>query len=88
MDAQRSEDTKVKTFLNGISKEERIEDQKTFMSPRKQQLSSSEFHENCGTREMHALLKEYAEVEEVLIPSKRDKIGKRCGFFRFKNILD
>lgn len=37
---------------------------------------------------MYAIFKECEDMEEMTIPPKRDKRGKRHGFTRFNNIQD
>ncbi|CAI8614976.1 unnamed protein product [Vicia faba] len=37
---------------------------------------------------MYAIFKENGEIDEVIIPPKRDKRGKRFGFVRFFNVAD
>lgn len=49
---------------------------------------TTEFFEDYGAREMYDIFKEYGKVEELIIPMKREKRGKRYGFLKFQNIWD
>lgn len=43
----------------------------------------TEFSEDCGAKELYNVFKEYGNVDEVIIPPKKDVRGKRYGFVRF-----
>lgn len=48
----------------------------------------TEFPENLRAKFLFGIFKEYGEIEEVSIPSRRDKRGKRYNFARFDNVKD
>lgn len=47
-----------------------------------------EILEDFGAKEMYAIFKENREIDEVILPPKSDKMGKRFGFLRFFNMVD
>lgn len=51
-----------------------------------QKLSSfffTSFPEKFRAREIYGIFGEYGKADEVIIPGRRDKYGKRFGFVRF-----
>ncbi|XP_058758209.1 uncharacterized protein LOC131631431 [Vicia villosa] len=48
----------------------------------------TEFPEECGAKELYAIFKDYGEIDEVIIPPRRDRRGKKFGFARFFNVTD
>lgn len=48
----------------------------------------SEFPENFGAKEMFRAFEKYGKVVDVVIPAKRDKLGRRFGFARFVGVSD
>lgn len=48
----------------------------------------TEFPKDYGAKEMYDIFKEYGLVVEVVIPSRRDNLGKHYGFVRFRRVGD
>lgn len=48
----------------------------------------TQFPDNHGAKEMFRIFSMYGEATEVVIPAKRDKIGRRFGFVRFRGVRD
>ncbi|KAK7386319.1 hypothetical protein VNO78_26474 [Psophocarpus tetragonolobus] len=46
------------------------------------------FPENYKAREMWEIFRRYGEVQEVYIPTKMDRNGRRFGFVRFTDVED
>ncbi|XP_058760917.1 uncharacterized protein LOC131634287 [Vicia villosa] len=48
----------------------------------------TEFGEEWRARDLYQKFKEFGDLDEVIIASKRDKRGRRFGFIRFFNVTD
>lgn len=48
----------------------------------------TEFPDDFFAKEMWSIFLKYGDVNEVVIPNKRDKRGQRFGFVRFANVRD
>lgn len=48
----------------------------------------TEFGENGEAKDLFFELKEFGELDEVVIPPKRDRRGRIYGFARFLNVAD
>ncbi|XP_058732793.1 uncharacterized protein LOC131604365 [Vicia villosa] len=48
----------------------------------------TEFDEKCKAKDVYEVFMKMGEIDEVFIPSKRDKRGRRYGFARFFNVKD
>ncbi|CAK8577904.1 unnamed protein product [Lathyrus sativus] len=46
------------------------------------------FPDSHGAKELYETFKEYRDIDEVVIPSRHDKNGRRYGFTRFFNVAD
>ncbi|CAK8540405.1 unnamed protein product [Lathyrus sativus] len=46
------------------------------------------FPKSHGAKEIYDIFKIYRDIDEMVIPSRRDKNGKRCGFVRFFQVSD
>ena len=46
------------------------------------------FSEDADAKKMYEEFKHFWDINEVLIPNKRDVRGKRYGFVRFFNVVD
>ncbi|CAI8600797.1 unnamed protein product [Vicia faba] len=48
----------------------------------------SEFPDRCKAREFHKLFGPFGNVVEISIAPRRNKLGKKFGFVRFKDVAD
>lgn len=48
----------------------------------------TETPEDFGAKEMYAVFKENGDIDEVILPPKKDKRGKHFGFVRYFNVAD
>ncbi|XP_058783008.1 uncharacterized protein LOC131657654 [Vicia villosa] len=48
----------------------------------------TEFPEKYGAKDLYNIFKKFGDIDEVILPSRRDKRGKRFGFARFFNVSD
>lgn len=48
----------------------------------------SQFPKDHGAKEIYGIFTKYGNATEVVIPPKRDKIGRRFGFVRVKQVRD
>ncbi|XP_058740912.1 polyadenylate-binding protein, cytoplasmic and nuclear-like [Vicia villosa] len=48
----------------------------------------TEFPEEYGAKDLYNVFSEFGEVDEVIIPSKRDVRGKKYGFVRFFDVKE
>ncbi|XP_058755462.1 uncharacterized protein LOC131628653 [Vicia villosa] len=46
------------------------------------------FPEKLGAKQMYEIFQTYGDIDEVIIPNKRDKRGMRYGFVRFFGVID
>lgn len=48
----------------------------------------TEFGDNWSVNDLFYELKEYGELEDIVVPPRRDRRGRRYGFSRFQNVKD
>lgn len=64
---------------------QKIEDKKRGLSTN---FFVTEFGNNWRANDLFMEFKDLGEIEEVVIPPRRDKYGRRYGFVRFVNVKD